>query len=72
MRLPYKGHVISWEPRVRFGKHLPIPWEKEYACTAGSAAEARVLLDMKARRDGYGLGGVQGLTIDAEKLDLFL
>lgn len=55
------GTVTSWEPRVRFGRHMPIPWEKEYTCRADNEAMARVLLGRKAQHDGYALGGVKDL-----------
>lgn len=53
------GEVTSFEPRVRFGKHLPVPWQKEYECRATDEVMALQLLAKQAYRDGYAIGGVQ-------------
>lgn len=57
------GFVTSWEPRVRFGKHLPVPWQQEYRCRADTAEAARCVLGRLALRDGYALGGVHDITL---------
>lgn len=54
----YHGYATSWEKRVRFGKHMPIPWLKHYTVTAASAEAAASLLARLAARDGYALGGI--------------
>ena len=55
------GHCISWERRVRFGKEMPIPWEKHYECKADNPEMARFMLGRLAQRDGYALGGIQDI-----------
>lgn len=55
------GTVTSWEPRVRFGRHLPIPWEKLYAARADTQEQAHAILSRQLKRDGYGFGGLKGL-----------
>lgn len=60
-RQKYVGTVTSWEPRVRFGRHLPVPWEKPFTCWASSKEEADTLLHRKAAAEGYALGGVKDI-----------
>lgn len=52
------GDATSWEQRVRFGKHMPTPWLKEYECLADCEEMANQLLSRLAARDGYALGGI--------------
>lgn len=59
----YVGYVRSWEQRVRFGKHLPVPWMKEYTVRADTEDDARVKLGRLAYNDGYALGGVQDIAL---------
>jgi len=60
-RTKWVGSVLSFEQRVRFGKHLPTPWWKHYEVWAESETEAGMLLARKAQTDGYALGGVQNI-----------
>jgi hypothetical protein len=55
------GEVTSWERRVRFGREMPIPWQKEYECKADNPEMARFMLGRLAQRDGYALGGIQDI-----------
>lgn len=55
------GEVTSFEPRVIWGKHLPVPWQKVYTCRATDEAMALQLLAKQAYRDGYALGGVHNI-----------
>lgn len=61
-RQKYVGHVLSWEAKSAFGKHVEIPHPVYFHCYADNLEEATSRLSIQISRQGYGLGGIQDVV----------
>lgn len=57
-RVKWIGTYRTWEPKVRFGKHLPVPRIESKTVWAETEDAARVQIDRWMKAQGLALGGV--------------